>query len=204
MRQPDGKNGSNELVGLSQPLDFPYFRTARRQVAEAGIAAGEAMASDTRLNQITAVKQAFFDLLRRQAEARLTSENHDLLLQIRSRVGIKVNVGESPRYELVKAEAEVLAAKSAVRSSDYRVTQARDRLKMLIGSDLPANFTVADEPLQRPELPGLDDLRSELLWKSAADPFGRCRKEACIRPVGTGTHPARATAFNTRQRGSGP
>lgn len=163
MRQPAGKNGGNELVGLSQSIDFPYFRAARRKVAEAGITAGQAVASDTRLNQRTAVKQAFFDLLRRQAEARLASENHNLLMQIRNRVEIKVDVGESPRYELVKSEAEVLAAKSAVQSAEYRVAQARDRLKMLIGSNLPANFEVADEPLQKSELPELDDLRNELL-----------------------------------------
>jgi cobalt-zinc-cadmium efflux system outer membrane protein len=112
------------------------------------------------------VKQAFHDVLRRQEESRLGAENHALLLLIRNRVKIKVEVGEAPRYELVKSEAEALAAESAARSADLRVTQARDRLRALIGAPLAAlaeGFEVAAEPPLAAELPELDELRRDLL-----------------------------------------
>ena len=109
------------------------------------------------------MKQAFYDVLRRQEEARLAAENHALLLQIRNRVKIKVEVGESPRYELVKSEAEALAAESAARSAELRVTQARDRLRALIGAPLAETFEVAPEPPLMADLPELDELRRDLL-----------------------------------------
>ncbi|MDP3482664.1 MAG: TolC family protein, partial [Sulfuricella sp.] len=162
-RQIGGTSGRNELLGLSQQFELPSLRAARRQGAEAGIVSGAAALGDAQLNQHSAVKQAFYDVLRRQEEARLAAENHALLLQIRNRVKIKVEVGESPRYELVKSEAEALAAESAARSAELRVTQARDRLRALIGAPLAETFEVAAEPPLMADLPELDELRRDLL-----------------------------------------
>lgn len=162
-RQIGGASGRNELLGLSQQFELPSLRAARRQGAEAGIVSGAAVLGDAQLNQRSAVKQAFFDVLRRQEEARLAAENHALLLQIRNKVKVKVEVGESPRYELVKSEAEALAAESAARSAELRVTQARDRLRALIGAPLAENFEVAPEPPLAADLPELDELRRDLL-----------------------------------------
>lgn len=162
-RQIGGTSGRNELLGLSQQFELPSLRAARRQGAEAGIVSGAAALGDARLNLRTAVKQAFYDVLRRQEEAGLAAENHALLLQIRNRVKIKVEVGESPRYELVKSEAEALAAESAARSAELRVTQARDRLRALIGAPLAESFEVAAEPALAADLPELDELRRDLL-----------------------------------------
>lgn len=162
-RQVGGSSGRNEMLGLSQQFELPSVRAARRHAAEAGIVAGAAALGNVQLNQQSAVKQAFFDVLRRQEEARLAAENHDLLLQIRNRVKVKVDVGESPRYELVKSEAEALAAKSAARSSELRVTQARDRLRALIGAPLAEPFEVASQPLLAADLPELEKLRQDLL-----------------------------------------
>lgn len=165
-RQPGGTSGRNEMLGLSQQLELPSLRAARREGAEAGIVSGTAALGDAQLSQRTLVKQAFFDVQRRQEEARLAAENHALLLLIRNRVKIKVEVGEAPRYELVKSEAEALAAESAARSAELRVTQARDRLRALIGAPLAAlaeNFEVAAEPPLAAELPELEVLRRDLL-----------------------------------------
>jgi cobalt-zinc-cadmium efflux system outer membrane protein len=162
-RQLGGTSGRNGLLGLSQQLELPSLRAARREGAEAGIVSGAAALGDAQLSQRTAVKLAFFDVLRRQEEARLAAENHALLLLIRNRVKIKVEVGESPRYELVKSEAEALAAESAARSAELRVTQARGRLRALIGAPLEDSFEVAAEPLLAADLPALDELRRDLL-----------------------------------------
>lgn len=162
-RQIGGTSGRNELLGLSQQFELPSLRAARRQGAEAGIVSGAAALGDAQLNQHSVVKQAFFDVLRRQEEALLAAENHALLLQIRNRVKIKVEVGESPRYELVKSEAEALAAESAARSAELRVTQARDWLRALIGVPLAENFEVAPEAPLAADLPELDELRRDLL-----------------------------------------
>ncbi|PWB58494.1 MAG: TolC family protein, partial [Nitrosomonadales bacterium] len=162
-RQTGGASGRNEMLGLSQQLELPSLRTARREGAEAGIVSGTAELGNAQLNQRSAVKQAFFDVQRRQEEAGLAAENHALLLLIRNRVKIKVEVGESPRYELVKSEAEALAAESAARSAELRVTQARDRLRALMGAPLAADFEVATESPLAADLPALEELRRDLL-----------------------------------------
>lgn len=162
-RQIGGNSGYSGFIGMSQLLELPSLRAARRQGAEAGIVSGSAALSYSQLNQNTAVKQAFFDALRRQEESRLANENYELLLQIRNRVQVKVDVGESPRYELVKAGAEALAAESAAMSAQFRVTQSHDRLRALIGSPLDKNFAVALEPLTLANLPELEVLRRDLL-----------------------------------------
>jgi cobalt-zinc-cadmium efflux system outer membrane protein len=162
-RQTGGASGNNAFVGMSQLVELPSLRAARRLGAEAGIASSIATLGYVQINQFTAIKLAFFEALRRQEEAKLTKENHALLLQIRNRVKVKVEVGESPRYELVKSNAEVLGAESAAMSSALRVTQAHDRLRALIGAPLSEGFEVANEPLLQSNLPQLSELRLDLL-----------------------------------------
>lgn len=162
-RQPGGENGRIEMLGLSQQFELPSLRNARRQSAEAGMVSGAATLSEARLYQYITVKQAFYDVLKRQEESILANENFALLQQIRNRVKVKVEVGESPRYELVKSEAETLAAESAARSAEYRVTQARDRLRALTGGKLAETFVAVAESAQAADLPALNVLREELL-----------------------------------------
>jgi cobalt-zinc-cadmium efflux system outer membrane protein len=162
-RQTGGATGSNAFVGMSQLVELPSLRAARRLGAEAGIASSTAALGYAQLNQYTAIKLAFFEALRRQEESKLATENHALLLQIRNRVKVKVEVGESPRYELVKSNAEVLAAESAAMSAALRVAQAHDRLRALIGAPLAKDFMVASEPLLPSNLPPLSELRLDML-----------------------------------------
>ena len=162
-RQTDVSKGSNALVGISQQLELPGLRAARRQGAEAGIVSGAAALGEARLNQHSAVTQTFYEVQRRQEEAALAAENHALLLLIRNRVKIKVDVGESPRYELVKSEAEALAAGSASRSAGLRVNQAKDQLRTLIGAPLAENFEIVPEAPISADLPELNTLRQDLL-----------------------------------------
>ena len=160
---PTVQTGYNSLVALSQPLELPALRSAKQRVAEAGIASGHAQLDDARINLYTQVKLAFLDVQRRQEEAQLTAENHALLQQIRNRVKLRVEVGESPRYELVKSEAEALMAESAAQTAEIRVVQSADRLRTLIGMPFGEPFEIVQVKPMSDELPALDKLRDELL-----------------------------------------
>ena len=162
-RLPAAESGRLEMLGLSQQFELPGLRNARRQGAEAGVVSGAAALAEARLYQYITVKQAFYEVLRRQEESGLAAENFVLLQQIRNRVKVKVQVGEAPRYELVKSEAETLAAESAARSAEHRVTQARDRLRALTGAPLAETFVAVAEPAQLAALPALNVLRDDLL-----------------------------------------
>ncbi|MGD9788092.1 MAG: TolC family protein [Sulfuricellaceae bacterium] len=161
-RQPGAASGHAEAVGLSQPVELFGVRGARRQMAEAGLNAGSAVLQQARLDLRSRVKLAYYDVLRRLGEAKLATESRVLLEQIRDRVKLKVEVGESPRYELVKAEAEALSAANAARSAELRVIQAKTALKALIGAPLPDGFTVVAEELPSSPLPDLESLQREM------------------------------------------
>lgn len=160
---PTSQTGHNSALVISQPVELPGLRNARQRAAQAGVASGSAQQDDARNNLYAQVKLAFFEVLRRQDEARLAAENHALLLQIRNRVKLRVEVGESPRYELVKSEAESLTAENAAKTSELRVAQAKDRLRALTGAPLADQFEIAHAMLAPTELPALASLRRELL-----------------------------------------
>lgn len=156
------ETGRSEALALSQPVEWGGLRSARRQAAQAGLNAGDALLEQTRIDLRSRIKLAYFEVLRRDGEARLAAENHALLVQIRNRVKLRVEVGESPRYELVKAEAETLNAENQSRSAQSRAGQGRATLRSLLGADLPAHFDLEPPPAVSTELPPLDALRREM------------------------------------------
>lgn len=160
---PAAQTGHNSALTLSQPVELPALRNARERAAQAGVLSGSAQLEDARNNLYAQVKLAFFEVLRRQDEAGLAAENHALLLQIRNRVKLRVEVGESPRYELVKSEAESLTAENSAKTAELRVILAKDRLRALTGAPLADQFEITHVMLAPTELPALDKLRGELL-----------------------------------------
>jgi cobalt-zinc-cadmium efflux system outer membrane protein len=160
---PTSQRGHNSALAISQPLELPGLRNARQRAAEAGVSSGTALLDDARINLYTQVKIAFFEVLRRQDEAKLAEENHALLMQIRNRVKLRVEVGESPRYELVKSEAESLTAESAAKSAEIRIVQAKHKLRALLGAPLDEQFEIIHATQVSAALPTLGKLREELL-----------------------------------------
>lgn len=161
-RQAGLESSRVETIGLAQPIELPGLRSSRRSMAEAGVNASTAAQQQTRLELHSRIRLAFYDALRRQEEAGVAAGNRALLYLLRNRVKLKVEVGESPRYEQIKAEAEALAADSAFRSAQLRVNQAKSVLRGLIGVALE-DFDLIPEPAASAEAPPLDSLEQELL-----------------------------------------
>ncbi|MBS1212665.1 MAG: outer rane efflux protein [Proteobacteria bacterium] len=87
-----------------------------------------------------------------------------MLTQIRDKVGTRVEVGEAPRYEQVKAEAELLNAVKLRESATVRVEDAKSALRALFGPALPPSFEAqGDLPPPLASLPPLESLREEIL-----------------------------------------
>jgi cobalt-zinc-cadmium efflux system outer membrane protein len=159
-------NGANEQVFISQPLDLPFVREARRKVAEAGITSADEAGRHVWLIARSQVRLAFYEILRRQAELQISKDNEQLLMQIRDKIKLKVEVGEAPRYEQVKSEAEALNAQKLSESAETRVDDAKSALRMMFGQALPHQYE-AEGALPAPpaSLPPLENLREEVLNK---------------------------------------
>lgn len=153
------RSGSNDTknnwgIALSQPLEFGSVRDARRSLAETGVQMATASSELTRSELRSRVRAAFYEVLKRQAVLKLVEDDKALLAEIRDKVKLRVQVGESPRYELIKAETESLAAERDYRSAQVSVEEGKGLLRGLVGSSIPTQFEI------RGDLPRSDVLTS--------------------------------------------
>ena len=165
-RMPGVVAGSVQSLALTQRLDNPWQREARLDAARFGLEAREAERRGLRNDLLARLDQRFFDMLRRQAELRASQEDLGIAEQIRSKVAVRVNTGESPRYELIKADTELLNAQKAAESAGLRIAQARAALRTVVGPSLPADFQVEGSLARNPVVPSLDELRADLLARN--------------------------------------
>jgi cobalt-zinc-cadmium efflux system outer membrane protein len=145
-RQPTGKyitpSGSSYSLGLTQPIDAPWTRSARIEVAQKGVELSKSQLEAFQIDLLSLVKQRFFALLKAQDEHIAAKEAKSVVEEIRTKVAKRVEVGESPRYELIKADAELLNAQKEEQSALLRIIQAKAELKSLIHHPIAEDFQI--------------------------------------------------------------
>lgn len=165
-RGPALTPGSTQSFALSQRLDYPSQREARRDVASAGISMAQASAQTFEVDLVTRLKQGFYAVIRHESELRAAREDLDLAQAIRDRVEVRVQVGEAPRYELIRADTELQNAQKNADSAALRLAQAKLRLRSVVGSALPDRFDVDGSLVEDIKLPGIDQLRQRMLERN--------------------------------------
>lgn len=158
--------GNVSSWAVTQPLDMPYTRFPRVNAAEANLRAAEATRVAFEIETISRVQQRFYELMRREAESRAADEDFNLTKQIRDRMQVRYDVGDTARFELIRAQTEFLNAQIAQESSRLRVEQARSQLRQVVGHALPADFKVISEQPKMEVLPPLNILMSEIQSQS--------------------------------------
>lgn len=157
---PGGQgNNRNWGVALSQPLDFPSVRNAKREVAEKNVDVATLGIELTKTDVRTRVKSAFYDVLQRQAVLEIAEADRNLLKDIRERVKLRVDVGESPKYELIKADTEALAAERDYQAARVRVIESKAYLRGLIGAVVPEDYNLTGELPLSASLPSIEKIR---------------------------------------------
>jgi cobalt-zinc-cadmium efflux system outer membrane protein len=149
-------------VALSQTLEFSDVRRARREIAESGVKTAGFTSDLIRLELKVRVKNAFYNVLQKQEVLKLVEADQQLLQTVRDRVKLKTDVGESPKYELIKAETELLAAQRDFQAALVRVVEAKALLKGLVGDGLASEFELSGHLPLRETLPRLDALRNQV------------------------------------------
>lgn len=158
--------GNVSSWSVTQPLDMPYTRFPRVNAAEANLRAAEATRIAFEVETISRVQQRYYELMRREAEQKAAEEDMSLTKQIRDRMQIRYDVGETARFELIRVQTEFLNAQIASESSKLRVEQARSQLRQVVGHQLPADFTVVAEQPKVEVLPSLQMLLNEVQSQS--------------------------------------
>ena len=158
--------GNVSSWSVTQPLDMPYTRFPRVNAAEANFRSAEATRIAFEIETISKVQQRFYELMRREAEAKATEEDMSLTKQIRDRMQLRYDVGETARFELIRVQTEFLNAQIAAESGKLRVEQARSQLRQVVGHRLPAYYSVVSEQPKVETLPPLNILLGEIQAQS--------------------------------------
>lgn len=155
-------SGSVYSISLNQPIEYPMVRNARIDAAEANVLSVDAGRQAFEDEAAARIKLAYYDLLRRQAEESATLEDLQLTQQIRDRVALRHGVGESPKFDLITAETELLNAQKTHDAAMMRVQQVRANLRMAVGRALPEGVEIRGELPKVVMLPSLAELQQEL------------------------------------------
>ena len=112
-------------IMLAQPIEIPMVRSARIDAADATVRATEAGRQSFEDDTVARIKLAYYELLRREAELAASEEDQALTQQIRDRIALRHQVGESPKFDLIRADTELLNARKNHDAAKLRVEQAR-------------------------------------------------------------------------------
>lgn len=170
--------GNVSSWAVTQPLDMPYTRYPRVNAAEANLRAAEATRVAFEIETISRVQQRFYELMRRQAESKAADEDLSLTKEIRDRMQLRYDVGETARFELIRAQTEFLNAQIAQESSRLRIEQARSQLRQVVGHSVAADYAVVAEQPKTEVLPPLNILLSEIQSQSPDIQKARAEVEA--------------------------
>ncbi len=140
-----GARGNLSTLSLTQELDMPWHRVPRVEGALAGFTAAQAHERAFRADMRAQLRLRYHDLLRRVAENRAAREDVSMMESIHKRIALQVETGERARFELVKANAELLNAQKMQESASLRVRQSRGAVRALVGPQLPEAFEVQEQ-----------------------------------------------------------
>ncbi len=130
---------------VSQPLEWPAKREARKSAAQAGLEGAIVGYDETLLHLRADVKLAFWTLLSAQRSLQLAKENLAIIEDIRQTVDRRVQLGETPRFEAIKAEVEVLKAEQRVTRDENEVEVNRVVLDTLTAGSLGSRYRIEGE-----------------------------------------------------------
>ena len=145
----DGTGGPSPAITLSQPIENPWLREARVRAADTGVRFAQSRAASTSSALVASIRARFLDVVRLKGELQAHAEDLALTEQILDRVAVRVRVGESPRFDLVRAESEVAVARKNLETGRLRLRQASLELRALVGPTLEDDFDVR-VPAQEP------------------------------------------------------
>jgi len=123
--QPSALNRQSVRAwSIAQPLENPTVRSARIQAAESGLVVSGQQLAMAKNDVAALVRTRAYETLLYQSKAETAAETLALLQQVRERIRVRVATGEAARYELIKADAEVIHARERQQSSQLLAQQA--------------------------------------------------------------------------------
>lgn len=147
-------------IGVAQLFENPALRSARIDAAQS-IERGSLQTVAATKNEVVArVRLSAFDYLLRKEELLAATDALSLLEQIQQRVKVKVDSGEAGKYELIKADTEIITARQREQTAKLQVEQAVLNLNRLAAGKLPPSWTLDANLADAIELESLESIKT--------------------------------------------
>jgi outer membrane protein, heavy metal efflux system len=159
--------GTLQSWTFSQPIENPYARQARIDFANASELESKHLIGQTRNGLVSQVRLFIYQGLLHQAQATAAADDVQLLEQVRERVRIRVESGEAARYEIIKADAEIITARERLQTARLMVEQSKIQLNQLAAGQLPAQWRLQGDLKDSQELLDMAQLQHLMLKHNA-------------------------------------
>lgn len=154
-----GSGGGRETeLGIAVPLWLPGQKAARAGTADGAVALAQAAEQAARLRLAGELREAAWQVASLQAEFHQAEAQAAALRQLADDVERRVRAGDLARADSLAAQAEQLAAASAVADTRQRLLAATARWTLLTGLTAPPDLTAgtfidtAADTARHPEL----------------------------------------------------
>lgn len=143
---PNADTGREHRLEVSQSLEWPGKRASRRRAAEAQVGAARGSFDDFRLELRAQVKEAFAETVLAQHTAQVSTQNFATARSLVESAQLRVESGEAPALELIKARVELLNVIKESHRAGNRLAIANAALNSLLGGALEPGFELVEAP----------------------------------------------------------
>lgn len=147
--------------GVALPVENPQLRRARIDAAESVLGLSRQQTAGQRNDLVAQLRARVSEAVLHQLEAETASEALALLEQVRERVRVRVESGEAARYEIIKADAEVIHARERQRTAQLQAEQTLLEINRLAAGQLPARWKLQGSFHDGLDLPDLAQLQAQ-------------------------------------------
>jgi len=154
--------GPLQAWAVSQFIENPAVRNARIDGARAFEKGSEQQARITRNELVAQVRLWAYQGLLYQAQSTAAAEAVQLLEQVRERVRVRVESGEAARYEIIKADAEIINARERLLTASLMAEQILIELNRMAAGQLPAGWALTGDLNDDVEMSSLMEIQQQV------------------------------------------
>lgn len=158
-----GPVSTQRTISVTQTIENPFVRSARIDSAKANVEASQASFDQARADLAAQIRTRAYELLMRQEIARMEAGITQIMHQVREDIQASVDVGETARYVLIRAETEAMMSTNRRDTALLKAKQARVTLVRLSAGALNTDFNIHGSLDARVNLPPLEELRLEIM-----------------------------------------
>jgi cobalt-zinc-cadmium efflux system outer membrane protein len=141
----DFANAEEAYLGVSQNLELPQKRTARKRIAEQESREVETDIDLVRLEVVFRVRRAFYELLLSEEKLTYAKQDLELAQDYLQKAEVKLAAGDVGRVEVLRAKVEALSAANAVRAAMNDVNLAKARLNYQLARGMSAPIRIVGQ-----------------------------------------------------------